>query len=276
MSHQLVKYEEKSLAKFGNKVLSALVKQAGMETAAQQALAEAGEAKKVLGFEMLRAVHDMASKDDKLNPYAVSGSQTEVKALNRRILVSMGVLKQEIVDSQIVETWTEPELEAQYVGSTELKEKDQAEYDKRAANWRRLTLALTTACKQTCVLLDNGVEPADLYYNDEGNPVLAKAPKDMQGKDKGEVVLGARKPREGATVSPTLSSLTKLATSGKKASKGQAEEKPGDVVMGMTDESFGSVCNVAIKAINAQEGKFSPGMIKHMKALADVIAKAVK
>lgn len=279
-------FKENAITEFGNQFLSALVMQAAAEDAASAALAQAGEAKKFLQFEMVKATMFAHGKDEKLNPFAVWGGIPEVRKYNTRILTAFGVMKEEVEDGQIVRKWSDKKIEALYQVDENLKESNKAEYDRRSANWKRLTLQLTTAAKVACKLIESKLTADDLTYSvdpetNEQVPTLRKAPKEIQGEEKGPVTIGARKPRKGAQLSPTMASLVKVATDSfekKKADKSasRTDDTRSDASAGMTDEAFGSVINTALRAIKAQEGRYTPAMMKFMKSLLPELESAIK
>lgn len=283
----LTPYQPNAIAEFGNSFLIGLVTAAAVEEDAQKALAAAGEAKQFLGFEMLRAVFDLATRHAEgrypINVHAIFSDTTkDVERLNTNILIHMGVIRKEINDSdEIVTVWSDSNVEALYSYTKELKEKDEAEYVKRHNNRKRLNMRISEACKTAAILLDNKLQPDDLFYSEDENgtlvPTIRNAPKAIAGSE-GVVQLGSRKPVKGAELSPTMSSLVKLATDkhkpkAERADKG--ENREGDAKLGMTDENFGKFINNVRQAINTQEGQFTDEMKKQIKALYDFLKPVV-
>jgi hypothetical protein len=283
-------YNPNAVAEFGNKFMLSLVMQASAEEEAQKQLAAAGEAKQFLSFEMTRAIFDLATKHtdgkDAIDVYAVFSDKTkDVEKLNTRILIHMGVLKREIGDDDTVAyVWQDPSIEKLYAYTADLKESDKEEYTRRFNNRKRLNMRLSEAYKATALLLDNKLSPDDLFYSEDPDtgalvPTIRNAPKAIAG-DEGTVRMNSRKPVKGASVSPTMASLVKLATDKHKAPKAdrtdKGENREGEAKLGMTDEAFGNIVNTLRRAVNAQEGEFTPEMQKQLKALADYINPIVK
>lgn len=279
-------FSSNAVTEFGNKVLYALVAQAGAEQEATRLSQQASEAKKFIGFEMTRAIFELAKTDDDINPHAVFGGAKEVSALNLRILVAMGVMEtRPSADMTTIEkVWVDPKLEALYQVNEKIKKDDEKEYQRRQGNWRRLTLQIGNACRAATELLNAGLDAGDLYYSEGENgeqlPTLKKAPKEIQGSKRGEVVLGKKTPRDGASKSATLASLIDLAKSRNAASKPARGDKgdvaDGDAKMGMSDEDFTAAINVVIRNIQKQEKRFTAQMAASMKSLQPVVNEAVK
>lgn len=282
----LTVYDAKVPATFGNKFMFSLVQAAAAEEEAQKLAATASEAKIYLGFEMIRAVFDLAERHEDIDVYAIFGKSKDVEKLNTRILMHMGVLKREITsDDEITYKWTDPSIAALYEYTSELKAENEAEYNRRFNNRKRLNMRLSEAYKSVATLMDNKLSPKDLSYSEneagESVPTINNAPKAISGEAKdGKVQLGSRKPIVGAQMSPTLSSLVKLADKAHKEAKPEradaGEQRNGVAQMGISDEDFGGICNTVIRAINAKEGVFTEDSIKHLKSLVDAITPIVK
>jgi len=281
----LTTYDPKSIQTFGNSIMTALVAQAGMEEEAQKLAATATEAKSFISFEMTRAVFDLSDRLDDIDPYAIFGKAKEVERLNTRVLMHMGALKRTVTsDDEIVYEWTDKNIENMYSYTKELQDEDKAEYTRRFNNRKRLNMKLSEAYKAVAALKDQGLKPADLFYSEneagEQVPTIQNAPKELAGDSK-SIQLGSRRPIVGATMSPTMSSLIKLAEKAHKVEpkteerKDKGENRNGVAQIGMSDEDFGSICNTVIRAVNAQENVFSEQQIKTLKALTSVIAPVI-
>jgi len=284
----LTPYSENNVTEFGNKFLSSLVAAASAEEEAQQMLAAAGEAKQYLGFEMLRAVFDLSKRfedgKDAIDIYAVFGEAKDVEKLNQRVLIKMGVLKREIGEDDTVQyLWTDETNEKLYSYTKKLKEEDEAEYNKRFNNRKRLNMRLSEAYKAACSLRDAGLSPDDLFYSEDDTgklvPTIRNAPKQIGG-EQGTIQMNVRKPVKGASLSPTMSSLVKLATDKHKEPKAdradKGENREGEAKIGMTDEAFGNIVNTLRRAINAQEGKFTEEMQKQIKNLIPYLQQTIE
>lgn len=278
----LATYDSKNVAAFGNKFMFSLVAQAAAEEEAQKLQATAAEAKTFLSFEMTRAIFDLAERHEDIDVYAVFGKAKDVEKLNTRVLVHMGVLKREITkDDDVIYVWTDENIRNLYEYSTELKESDQAEYNRRFNNRKKLNMRLSEAYKAVAALKDQKLSATDLYYSEneagEQVPTINNAPKEIAGESKdGKVQLGSRKPIVGAQMSPTMSSIVKLAEKKHKPEASSSNDRPdkgedrsGVAKIAMTDEDFGAVVNTVKRAMTAQEGQFTAEMIKHLKGLVE-------
>ena len=284
----LTPYKPNAIAEFGNKFMTSLVMQAAAEEEAQKALSAAGEAKQYLSFEMTRAIFDLSLKHeegkDAVDIYAVFGAPGDVEKLNTRVLIHMGVLKREIGEDDTVKyVWTDPSIEKLYSYTKKLKEEDENEYNRRFNNRKRLNMRLNEAYRAAAILRDQGLTTDDLFYSEDevGNmvPTIRNAPKALGG-EVGIIQMNQKKPVKGATLSPTMSSLVKLANDKHKAPKAdrndKGENREGEAKLGMTDEAFGRIVNTLRQAITSQEGKYTEEMIKHVKALYQFIEPIAK
>jgi hypothetical protein len=284
---QLVPFKSTAVAEFGNKFLVALVHQAGMEESAKKLQAESAIAKEFLTFEMTRAVFSLATAKrgtkDEFDVADVYGEKGKVEKLNNRVLIAMGILKKEINDETetVVFNWTDQSVANQYHYSKALQEKDEPEYNRRLANRKRLNLRLSDAYKTVCALLDSKLTPDDLFYSEDEDgkmvPTIRNAPKRIGG-EAGTIQLNKRTPTKGADLSPTMTSLIKIANERHKApeaDRADKGEKREAEKMGMTDEAFGQIVNSLRRAIQKQEGSFTDDMRKQIVALGDFLATVI-
>lgn len=288
-SLSLTPYQPNSVAEFGNKFMLTLVAQAGAEEEAQKLMAAAGEAKQYLSFEMTRAVFDLSVKHeegkDAIDVYSVFGNAKDVAKLNTRVLVHMGVLKREIAEDDTVQyAWTDENIQSLYEYTEDLKKANLEEYTRRFNNRKRLNMRLNEAYRAVAILRDQGLSIDDLFYSEaeDGSmvPTIRNAPKAIGGDD-GIIQMNARKPVKGATLSPTMSSLVKLANEKHKAEPkaeraDKGEQRKGEAQHGMSDEAFGRIINTLRGAIQAQEGEFTEEMKKQIKALHEFLSPLVK
>lgn len=284
---ELVPFQSNAVAEFGENFMEALVAQAAMAEEAQRLQDQSTQAKSFLGFEMTKAVLDLDNRFEDVDVYAIFGGIKDVEKLNRRILVHMKVMKREIgEDDSVSYVWSTDKIKNLYDYSAELKESDPAEHTRRFNNRKRLNAVLSDACKAAAALKDQQLTINDLVYTDDPDtgakvPTIKNAPKQIAG-DKAEVQLGTRKPVAGATMSPTMSSLVKLATQAHKPDDSKAKDKKDKgherdrEQMGMSDSDFGSIVNTAIRAIVAQEHDFSPEKLKHLNSLQKTISEHLK
>lgn len=286
---EIVPYKPDQIAEFGSNIMEALVASAAMAEEAQKLSDQASRGNEYISFELTKAVFDFHERFEDVDIYAVfSPKAKDVEHLNRRVLVQMGVLKRVINKNDEVEYhWTSERVTNLYEYTAELKEKDPAEYTRRFNNRKRLNAKLSEAYKAACALSDQGLKPDDLFYSEDPEtkqprPTIRNAPKQIAG-DKGEIQLGGRKTVAGATMTPTMSSLVKIAaekhkpdSSDAKDNKNKGEERDGHAKMGMSDEDFGSICNTLIRSITAQELEFSADKLKHLQNVQKNISDTLK
>jgi len=267
-------FDKKVPAEFGNDFLVNLVTVAAIDEELQQKAAAVTDAKGNIQFEMARAVFELANaKKNNIDVFSIFGKPGDVQKLNTRLLVAMGVQTRTMTeDDEVIYKWTDKRVEALYAYTADLKQENPDEYNKRFKNRKRLNQRFAEACKATAALIDSGCKPSDLSYkkNDAGEfvPVIANAPKEIGG-EQGTVAIGGRTAVEGATHSPTMASLVKVATAKHKpkpAAKGGEGERD-EAKLGMSDEEFGALCNRVIRAMVAQEGKLTKGMKKQLQNL---------
>lgn len=285
-------YNPNAVAEFGNNVLRGLIQQVAAEDALADLTAKAEGSRQFIGFELTKAVLDLAERDENLNIDAIWDGSKAVEKLNTRVLIAFGVLKREISSDgeEVLVKWTDTEVEKLYAYNAELKEKDEPEFKKRFDNRKRLNMRLSDAYKAAIALRDGGTSAEDLAFEEDAEtkvvaPVIRNAPKEIAGEAKGGVVrFGAKTLATGATASPTLSSLVKLATNKHKIAEGgpaaaersdKGKDRSGEAKLGMTDEAFGGFVNNLKRAIAAQEGKFTPDMIKQLKSVKVLLDKTL-
>lgn len=287
-------YDASKPAEFGNGFLESLIKQTTFDEAVQEALQTGDDVRRYIGFELTKAIMSAAETVKDLNVYAIFEGAKAVEKLNNKLLQHFGVIKKEIVDDEIVVTWTSKSMEEAYDYSAVDKEKNEAEYTKRFNNRKRLNMRFSEGCKAAIALIDAGTkaEQLKLVENAETKaiePVIENAPDILRGdktKNGSTITFGKRNPNEGAKVASNISSLVKAATeahkkadpeatgiAGERADKGN--ERAGDAKLGLDDETFGGMVNNLRRAIGAQEGKFSPEMLKQLSALQGYIGEQV-
>ena len=284
VSGEVALYDAKVPAKFGNSVLSALIAQAGMEAEAQHLQETAQATKGLIAFEMTKAVLDLAEKfPDKINLFQVFEGGKAVEKLNTAVLTAFGVIKREIDGEDIVVRWTDENVQKLYDYNAELKKENEAEFDRRFNNRKRLNFRLSEAYKAACTLQTAAVTADKLVIEQGDNgPVgtINGGPKEMLGEAK-KITLGFKTPQTGASHSPTMASLVKLAVDKHKKDEEKSLERSdkgndrsGEAKLGMSDEEFGKMVNNLKMAIKAQEGKLSANMIKQINSLKPVLEAA--
>lgn len=280
-------YGSTDVAQFGNNLLIGLVQALSFDEFVSEQQAKGEAVKQHIGFELTRAVLDLAEKNEELNIYAIFDSKVNTEKLNTRLLEAMGIIERKIVGEEIVTTWTDTKVRDLYVYTLVDKDKDPEEYKRRFDNRKRLNARISDACKAAIALRDGKTKAADLTFEEvEGvvTPVINHAPKEISGDNAdGKVTFGQRSVATGASASPTLASLVKIATNKHKTAEGELTERTdkggdrsGEAKIAMTDEAFGGMVNNLKRAVAAQEGVFTPDMVKQMQSLVPVLEAAVK
>jgi len=281
--------EETGVAGFGNNYLSALIAQSAFDEELTALSAAAENSRTFMSFELTKAVLKLQEEDEKVNLFAIWEGGKATEKLNTRVLVRMGVMAR-IADEEsdsVVYKWSDPDLEKQYNYGGVDKEKDKEEYERRLSNRKRLNINLSNAYKAACALLDAGTKADDMVITqEEGKAPVAQitnAPAAIAGElGSKPVEFGKRTVNTGASVSPTMSSLVKIATqkhkvedegkTGERSDKGN--DRSGEAKLGISDEEFGGIVNTLKRVIAAQENKFSAEKIKQMKSLIDTLTQA--
>lgn len=281
----LMKYESKEPAQFGTSLMEGLVAAAAMAEEANKLSEQAAQGTQYLSFELTKALFDFDERFEDVDVHTIfSPKSKDVERFNTRVLVHMGVLKRILNNDDEVEyIWTSTKIKELYEYTAELKDANPEEHLKRFNNRKRLNMKLSEAAKAACALKDQGLKIDDLYYTEHPDtkamtPTIRNAPKEISG-DLKEVQLGARKTVAGASLSPTMSSLIKLATNRHKPKDVEGtstEAQTGVANINITDEDFGAVCNQVIRVVNAQENEFSAEKLTHLKNLSKFLAEAVK
>lgn len=285
----LTKFEPKAVAEFGTSLMEGLVAAAAMADEAARLNEQATQGTQYLSFELTKALFDFDERFDDVDIHAIFSTKAkDVERFNTRVLVHMGVLERKIdKNDDITYAWKSEKIRSLYEYSQELKDKDPEENLKRFNNRKRLNMKLSEAAKAACALKDQGLKIDDLYYSEDPEtkrlvPTIRNAPAAMAG-DLKEVQLGSRTKVAGATLSPTMSSLIKLATQKHKPDDSKANDKKdkgddraGVAKIGISDEDFGAICNTVIRTVNAQENEFSAEAIKHLTNLQKFISDTLK
>lgn len=281
-ANAMVVFKPQEVAEFGNKVLMELV---AHEIAKEEAMDTIQRAEKVESFidVELTKVAMFLHNEEHIDLYQLYGNKQQVSALNRAILTEMGVLERTITDDDKVEyAFTDPKLRDTFYfdqAVASIKEpKDEAEanaveeHRRRRSRRNSLNIRLQKVAKAAVAMIDAGASFEDIVYKENPTtgrtePVITKGPKEVLGKNDEIVITGkGATVAEGATTSPTLAGLAKLADARHKASsddassKGSTEattKKEGEGSRGTSEEDFLSTANVMITLIKQREGKFS-------------------
>lgn len=290
----LKQFDPEKPAEFGNGLLQSFIKQAAFDEELQSAIQTGEEVKKYIGFEMAKAVMSATEKGKDINVYAIFDGKGATEKLNSKLLQYFGVIKKEIVDEEMVTTWTDPSVAELYDYGSIDKEKNEAEWNKRFMNRKRLNMRLSDAAKTAAALMDAGTKSDQLKLIENADtkviePVIENAPAFLRGdanKNGTTVKFGGRSPNEGAKVAANISALVKAATEAHaksdddkpkdetRADKGG--DRAGDAKLGISDEDFGAIVNNLRRVIAAQEGKLSEEQVKQLTNLVLYIDEQIK
>lgn len=280
IENAIVAFDPKAIATYGNQMLSIIVQHEEAREDAELALRQADEREKIIDFELTRVALYLHG-EEKIDLYAIyqDGKDSSSK-LYRAILTETGVLARKVDDAtdKVIYDFTDNALKGKFEFSEELKEKDQDEYKKRRSRRNALNMRLARVCKAAVALFEAKTTANDLQIskNDktgELEAVITKGPKEVMGKE-GTVQIHSKSvsPVEGATATPTITGLAKLADT---KHKGVAESKQKAEA---TDKKapaaadFTAVINAAIMAVKGKEGVLSA----QEKALLQNLAAEIK
>lgn len=286
----LQEFNANEITKYGNQVLDFVLRIAEADEEYKSIGEQLETARQNGSFQLMQALMHMHETDEKFNIFAIFEGGKAVERLNTRILTKMGVITR-VPDpdgENIITQWSNEQVRDQYAYSLVDKEKDPKEYKRRFDNRKRLNIAFSNAAKAAIALIDNGTKADEVKFVEQDGavrPVIEKAPAEITGETKGPVTFGERKVATGAKMSPTLSSLVKLASDkhkqnddgseGAKERSDKGADRSGDAKLAMTDELFGSLVNNLKRAIAAQEGLFTEDMHKQMKSLVEPLNEAI-
>lgn len=290
-------FDPKQPELFGNSLLNAFVATEAFDTELQAAQAKSDEVKKFIGFELAKAIMHAAedTKGDpkkEINIYAIFENKTATEKLFQKLQQYFGIIKKEIGDDEIITTWTSKAMAEAYDYTAVDKEKDEAEYNRRSNNRKRLNQRFTDACKMAIALIDQGVKGDQLMLVEnsttkEVEPVIKDAPASLRGdseKNGPTVTFGKVKANEGAKMAPNVAALVRAASEAHKKADatGTGErsdaggERSGDAKLGMSDEDFGAIVNNLRRAVTAQENNLTEEMVKQLTALIPALVEALE
>jgi len=261
----LVAFDPKAIATYGNQMLNVIVQHEEARESAEIALRQADEREKIIDFELTRvALH--LHKEEKIDLYGIyaDGKESSSK-LYRSILTETGVLARKVDDEtdKVVYDFTDTALKGKFEFSEDLKEKDEEEYKKRRSRRNALNMRLARVCKAAVALYEAKATAEDMQISKneetgELNAIIAKGPKEVMGKS-GTIQIHSKSvsPVDGATATPTISGLAKLADQQHKTKPSSKQETESTDKKAPAAADFTAVINAAIMAVKAKEGKTS-------------------
>lgn len=279
---EMIVFRANAIAEFGNRLLTAIVQHETIKEEAEAALANAAKQENFFDVEIAKALVHLQG-EEAIDLYKVYGDDKQSSAsLYRQILVSLGVLKRTITDNDTVEyAFTDPALEKQYYFPSSMndpkKENESeeaykariADYTSRRAKRNALNTRLQRCCKAAIALIEAGATVEDLQYreNDAGmvEVVLKKGPTEVVGT-KGEVVIvtGNAAKAEGASLTPTMSGLAKVADNKHKVAPAAAKtgesatrKETDGKASSNSEEDFLALVNTLLMAVKSREGVFT-------------------
>lgn len=276
----IVAFDPKAIATYGNQMLGVIIQHEEARESAELALRQADEREKIIDFELTRvALH--LHKEEKIDLYAIyqDGKDSSSK-LYRSILTETGVLARKVDNDtdKVIYDFTDEALKGKFEFSEELKEKDEEEYKKRRSRRNALNMRLARVCKAAVALFEAKTTADDLQIskNDatgELEAVITKGPKEVMGKS-GTVQIHSKSvsPVEGATATPTITGLAKLADSKHKTKPDSKQQTEATDKKEPAAADFVAVINAAIMAVKGKEGAVSA----QEKALLNNLAAEIK
>lgn len=263
----IVPFNPTEIATFGNNMIKAIVTHDNLKIAAESELKRADEREKIIDTELVRVALYL-HETEKVDLYDVfKDDKNSSMVLYRKILIELGVLVQKIEPGADAVTYefTDPELKEAYYFSKELEKSNEAEYKARRARRNHLNIRLARACKAGIALVEAGAKSDNvviktLTHKDgsiETVPVITAGPVELMGKST-EVRLGKGANMEGASVSPTITGLSKIADKKHKAttSISAAATESTTRVATSNAEDFMALANTFIMAVKAKENEF--------------------
>lgn len=297
LANAIVLFNPTEVAVMGNRFLAAIAAHEIAVEAAQEEIQRGAKREAFIDTEMIKACiflhNDEASSVDL---YKIFGEKKDSEILFRAILVALGVLRRNVTEDDRVEyEFTDATLKEQYYFPASMndpkKESESAEeylartseYMKRRSRRNSLNIRLARCVKAAIALLEAGATADNIVYrtNESGanEIVLTAGPKEVFGEEKEVVIVSGNAAKmKGATQTPTLSGIVKVADEKHKtkpAAKGDSGEgatrKPTDGVASGTEQDFLALVNATLMSIKGREGKFADAEKAVLKNLLEVI-----
>jgi hypothetical protein len=179
--------------------------------------------------------------------------------------------------------FTDAELQGKFEFSEELKAKDAEEYKARRSRRNGLNLRLARICKAAVALFESKATYNDMIIiKDEANSELATVlnagPKQLMGNYPTVRIFNKSvAPVIGATITPTISGLAKLADERNKLPEPITKDDVESATRLSPDtKDFSAIINEAILVIRSMEGKFTNQQKTQLKTLLTEIEKYAK
>ena len=265
---------------YGNQILSIIVRHEEEKENAEKALRQAGDREKIIDFELARVALYLHTQE-KIDLYAIYEQDRESSTkLYRTILVEMGVLERKINDEtdKVEYSYTDKKIDSRFGFNTKMKEKDEVEYNKARSRHNALNMRLARVCKAAIALAEAHATVDNMQVTtDESGEIQAmitKGPAEVMGlSPKIQIHSKSVSPVEGATATPTISGLAKLAdTMHKPVTKSREEiettdrKKPQDHL---------AILNAALMCVKSLEGKADKTLLNLLQNLQDEIGKVL-
>ncbi len=284
----IVKFDPKTVATIGNKVLGAILMHEEAKQEAQTALEKAEKREGFIDFELTKiALH--LHNEDKIDLHDIYGDKDATTRLNRAMLVEMGVMQRSIDDAndRVVYSYTDKQIEAQYKVENPGKdapEDRQAAFVAARSRRNALNIRFKRVFKAALSMADAKATPNDIQIVEKDGANVAqinKGPKAVMGKAKSVVVSERTATKEeGATFSPTLTGLGKVSdekyapkTTATSDEKGKTR---ADGENGTSEEDFLAMLNGTMNVVKGREGEFSKQEDQAMKNLLTLLQQSVK
>lgn len=298
-ANEIVVFEENAVAEFGNKFLSAMLQHELLKEEAENELHRAANRESVIDTQFLQAIMHLHASEE-IDVYRVYGDKQESSALYRGVLVSLGVLSRRVTETdRVIYEFTDTNLSGAYdfvsgIASYKYdaeKDKDNAgpEYPedvvaehKRARSRRNaLNIRMQRVCKAAAALLDAKATTADIVLEQDASgemvPKITKGPAEVMGKaDAIEIQTGNSAKVEGATQTPTISGLAKVADATHKTQPVKKDGGEGNATNSASvsaEGDFVALINTALRAIQQREGEFSDTEKTAMKSLKTILGE---
>lgn len=266
MTTAITTFDPKEVATFGNSMLKVLVQHETDKESAERQLEQANAREEVINFELARVALFLHA-EERVDLYNVYEDTKESSSkLYRTILVETGVLARKVDEAtdKVVYDFTDEALENQFNFSEELKSSDEEEYKRRRSRRNALNMRLAKVCKAALALHEAQATIDDMALTQENDgsltATISKGPADVMGEvGTVQIMNKSVAPVTGATVSPTISGLARVADKAHKttklSSKNDAETSTRKDSVDTKD--FTAIVNAALIAIRSCEGTFT-------------------
>jgi len=278
----IIEFNPNAIETYGNSILNVIVQHEEARNQAEHALAQANEREKVIDFELCRTVLWM-HQDEQIDLHAIyDGNKDSSQKLYRDILVKTGALERRVDENsdRIIYDFTDPKVAGKFDFTKELEEADPDEYKKRRSRRNGLNLRLARVCKAAVALNEADATTDDMRIEktEDGGleAVITKGPAEVMGEEASvQIFSKSVSPVEGASVTPTVTGLAKLADSVHKPKTSKADVEQASRNEGGSVADFHAVMNAAIMAIRGLEGEPDRSQIDLLNAVMAEIGKCI-